>query len=129
MANEQNLIPNSQRTPEELREMTRKAGIASGKARREKKTLADALRKILDEPISSGATMTRREAIIANVMRRLNDTGNIKDLKVLAELIGEYSQKIDIENLPTIIQVNSEETAKKMREIEKRLNNEDDKGL
>lgn len=37
MANEQNLIPNKNRTPEELREMTRKAGIASGKARREKR--------------------------------------------------------------------------------------------
>ena len=33
--NIQNLIPNSQRTPEELREITRKGGIASGKARRE----------------------------------------------------------------------------------------------
>lgn len=35
--NDGNLIPNSQRTPEELREQTRKAGIASGKARRLKK--------------------------------------------------------------------------------------------
>lgn len=34
MANEGNLIPNTQRTPEELREQTRKGGIASGKARR-----------------------------------------------------------------------------------------------
>ena len=34
-----NLKPNSERTPSELREMTRKGGIASGKARREKKNL------------------------------------------------------------------------------------------
>ena len=32
--NDQNLIPNSQRSPEELREQTRRGGIASGKARR-----------------------------------------------------------------------------------------------
>ena len=32
-----NLIPNSERSPEELREMGRKGGIASGKARRKKK--------------------------------------------------------------------------------------------
>lgn len=32
-----NLIPNSERSPEELREMGRKGGIASGKARRRKK--------------------------------------------------------------------------------------------
>lgn len=36
MANNENLIPNSQRTPEELREMTRKGGKRSGEVRREK---------------------------------------------------------------------------------------------
>ena len=34
MANEKNLIPNNKRTPSELREMTRKGGIESGKSRR-----------------------------------------------------------------------------------------------
>lgn len=38
--NPSKLIPNSQRTPDELREQTRKGGIASGKARREKKRLS-----------------------------------------------------------------------------------------
>lgn len=37
MANEQNLIPNENRTPEERRENARKAGIASGEARRAKR--------------------------------------------------------------------------------------------
>lgn len=35
--NEHNLIPNSERSPKELREMGRKGGIASGKARRKKR--------------------------------------------------------------------------------------------
>lgn len=39
MANDANLIPNSERTPSELREMTKKGGIASGKSRRRKKSL------------------------------------------------------------------------------------------
>lgn len=34
-----NLIPNTERTPEELREMGRKGGIASGRARRRKAKL------------------------------------------------------------------------------------------
>lgn len=34
-----NLILNSERSPEELREMGRKGGVASGKARREKREL------------------------------------------------------------------------------------------
>lgn len=39
--NDQNLIPNSQRTPSELREMTKKAGVASGEARRRKRQLGE----------------------------------------------------------------------------------------
>lgn len=41
MANEKNLIPNNKRTPSELREMTKKGGIESGKSRRRKKTMKE----------------------------------------------------------------------------------------
>lgn len=45
MANgHENLIPVANRTSEELREMTRKGGIASGEARRAKKTLRERVR-------------------------------------------------------------------------------------
>lgn len=37
--NNQNLIPNSERSPEELREMGRKGGIKSGESRRKTKEL------------------------------------------------------------------------------------------
>lgn len=47
--NPQNLIPNSERTPEELREQTRRAGIASGVARREKKTFRETMELCLQE--------------------------------------------------------------------------------
>lgn len=40
--NSKNLIPNTERTPAELREMGRKGGIASGKARRKKRDLQKA---------------------------------------------------------------------------------------
>lgn len=39
--NEKNLIPNSERSPEELREMGRKGGIASGEARRRNRRLRE----------------------------------------------------------------------------------------
>lgn len=38
---DKNLIPNSERSPSELREMTRKGGIASGEARRRKKSMKE----------------------------------------------------------------------------------------
>lgn len=50
MANEQNLIPNSARTPSERRENASKAGIASGKARRQKKSLKQKMQLLLSLP-------------------------------------------------------------------------------
>ena len=48
--NENNLIPNTERTAEELRQITRKGGIASGVARRKKK----AMKAVLDELLTRG---------------------------------------------------------------------------
>ena len=61
MGNEKNLIPNSERTPEELREMTRKGGIASGKARRKKADLKKAFETILQADVSSNKTKEQLE--------------------------------------------------------------------
>ena len=50
--NDENLIPNSERSPEELREMGRKGGIRSGESRRRKrdqKKTAELMAKILLE--------------------------------------------------------------------------------
>ena len=49
--NEDNLIPFEERTEEELREMRRKGGINSGKARREKKLFKEAIEKKLHKNI------------------------------------------------------------------------------
>ena len=49
MANERNLIPNSERTPSELREMARNGGLASGEARRKRKTLKEELLLLLSD--------------------------------------------------------------------------------
>ena len=47
-----NLIPNSERSPEELREMGRRGGIASGKSRRKKRELQKLAQMLLDEQIA-----------------------------------------------------------------------------
>lgn len=61
--NEKNLIPNSQRTPEELREMTRKGGIASGKARRKKADLKKAMQTLLALDVASEKSKEQLEAL------------------------------------------------------------------
>jgi len=43
-----NLIPNSERSPEELREMAKKGGLASGEARRKKKSVKESVKTILN---------------------------------------------------------------------------------
>lgn len=49
MANIENLVPNDQRTPEQRRANARKAGIASGKKRAEKKFLSQIYGEMLSE--------------------------------------------------------------------------------
>lgn len=51
MANEENLVPMSQRTKEEVREFASKGGKASGEARRRKRDAKSAARLILNLPV------------------------------------------------------------------------------
>ena len=75
MANEQNLIPNSERTPSELREQTRKAGIASGKARKRKADLRRMAQEVLDGTYTDrkGKQITGEEAVIRGLVANLTD--------------------------------------------------------
>lgn len=93
--NENNIIPNSERTPEERIEIARKGGIASGEARRVKKSLADAIRAVLDEELP-GTNLTRREAIVIRTLERVYKSGKMDDLVKIAQLTGEYQQNINL---------------------------------
>lgn len=53
MANEQNLIPNEQRTPSERRENAKKAGKASGKKRAERKKFNELFNNYLDKKVTN----------------------------------------------------------------------------
>lgn len=53
MPNEQNLIPNSERSPEELREMAANGGRASGVSRRRKRSLREAADLYLSLPVAN----------------------------------------------------------------------------
>ena len=50
--NDSNLIPNTERSPSELREMGRKGGFASGKARRRKMDLQKLAKMLIDKQIA-----------------------------------------------------------------------------
>ena len=86
--NEENLIPNSERTPKERQEIARKGGIASGKARRERKTLKEELLLLL-------STNNNNEKIsLALLQKALN--GDIQAFTTIRDTIGEKpTEKIE----------------------------------
>ena len=93
--NTENLIPNTARTPEELREMTRKGGIASGEARRRKKTAREYLQKAFATEVKvdlndgqGEAKHTMKEVALANLALAASK-GDLKSLQYALELIGE----------------------------------------
>lgn len=91
-----NLIPNSERTPEELREMTRKGGIASGEARRRKKTMRDTLIMLLDEKEPKSGK-TYRELVTLGLFKGAIK-GNAMNYKSIIETLGETNIKDDSVN-------------------------------
>ena len=117
MANENNLKPNSERTPKERVELARKAGNASGKKRRERKTIADALRKVLDEPITKGSRQTRLDGISIKVVKKMFDDPDIRDMKVLSEILGEIKQTLTTDGEGLTIVVKSQEEKTKLDNI------------
>lgn len=90
MANEQNLIPNSKRTPQELREITRKGGIASGKARREKKELKAIVEALFERMYDTegGEKISGAEAITVKQMEKALK-GDTKAFEVLRDTAGQ----------------------------------------
>ena len=103
MANEnKNLIPQNERTKDEQREIARQGGIASGKARREKKTIQKILADLLDSEIKNSPQFAKLAAKmgvqgdksvkdIFTMVCLLNSvkSGNLGDLERLAKLLGE----------------------------------------
>ena len=104
--NDKNLIPNSERSPKEVRENGRKGGIASGKARREKKTIQKILAELLDSEIKDspqfaklaskmGVESDKSVKDIFTMVCLLNSvkSGNLGDLERLSKLLGEDNAK------------------------------------
>ncbi len=79
--NEDNLISLADRTTEEQREIARKGGIASGKARRERKTLKEELLLLLS------TNDNNNKISLAILQKALN--GDIQAFTTIRDTIGE----------------------------------------
>lgn len=111
MANEQNLIPYSERSKEEARADGRKGGVASGVSRRRKKSLSELARRIADNPASAsdkklleslgidGEDATNSAVVVAAVYEKAR-SGNIDAVDKWEQYTKDDSEgcNIEIEN-------------------------------
>lgn len=112
MSNEttKNLIPQNKRTKDEQREIARLGGIASGQARREKKTVQKILNDFLSTAAKDNPQVAKMAAkiglrddgsikdlfTIVCTLNTLKD-GNLSDLERLSKLLGEQTEIADTE--------------------------------
>lgn len=105
MANEENLQP--VRTKDEARERGQRGGIASGKARREKRTMIETLKAMLDETAQvkgNNQGLTYREIATLGLLKGASK-GNANNYKVILEALGE-TNILDRETAEPIININ-----------------------
>ena len=107
MPNEQNIIPNSERTPEERREIAAAGGRASGESRRRKKSLREAADLYLSLPVANRKKWNAiaKEGVdpedVDNQMAMIIGLtqaaigGDAKAAKLLFELVGDQSGEND----------------------------------
>ena len=89
--NPKNLIPNSERTPEKLKEMTTKAGKKSGQVRREKKLMSQIYAEFLvkeHEVIGKDGKKKKLEghALLSSVMSKILSRGDSASVSLFKEI-------------------------------------------
>ena len=120
---DENLIPNSQRSPSEVRANSSKGGIKSGQVRRQKKTVAEYLRKWADGEVSEknkkalealglSEEATNRTLLVVPLIQKASK-GDTKALQMVLELLGEDKKKeLEIKKLRREIELLKAETQK-----------------
>lgn len=83
---------NARKTPEERIESARKAGIASGQARREKATMKKTLEMLLNEKNNKGKTY--RELTTLGLIKGAVD-GKAENYKTIVQLLGELQEQVN----------------------------------
>lgn len=95
---QKDLIPQSLRTKDEQRRIARMGGIASGKARREKRRLRDLLKIAAAEQVTNpttGEKKCRDELAMARLASKAAN-GDLKAIELMAKLLGELAQKHEL---------------------------------
>jgi len=93
----ENLIPLTERTKEEQREIRVKGGKASGEARRKKKELKELLELALSQPCEENPDIDNWTAVTIALMKKVK-SGDTKAYEVMRDTIGQKpTDKIETE--------------------------------
>lgn len=71
------------------KELGRRGGLKKGQNSRDRRTLKEALKELLAEEYQQGSGVSWLEAICRQAVIKSQAHGDVRDLKVLAELLGE----------------------------------------
>lgn len=114
-----NLINLNDRSPEKAREIRSKGGKARQEQRKEQKSFRDLLQACLDLEQKNNQTGEKKTLKDLGMLRLANQVsqGNLKAIKLAAEIMGEYKQEInlDTEDNSLVVVVRSNETAEKLQ--------------
>lgn len=83
-----NLIPLSERTPEEVKEITTKGAIASNKAQARRKTFKEIFELLLQEKAIDGSNLTNDELLALQMIAEAHK-GNTKAFEIVRDTVGE----------------------------------------
>ena len=83
-----NLIPLSERNPDEVKEITSKGGLASSESRRRRKTFKEIFELLLQEKAIDGSGLTNDELISLQMIVEANK-GNTKAFEIIRDSVGE----------------------------------------
>ena len=130
MANEKNLIPFTERTESEVRELNAKGGRKSGESRRRKKSMREAMNFMLSQPVVnneiynqtalmgvSPENIDNQNAIVAAMIKEAA-TGNVKAFAAICDLIGENSNGKRVEIARKELKLKEAAEARKNGEVE-----------
>ena len=107
--NEHNLIPNSKRTPSELRAQTSKGGKASGEARRRKRDMKSKMKMLLSLPCTNIDDWNEASAIGVDISEIDNETimlislfkqakeGNVQAVREIRNILGKDNSSLELE--------------------------------
>lgn len=121
---QKDLIPMSQRTEMKAKELSRKGGIASGKARRRKKTMREWAEVFGALGIEVATTDGRKKktdfdgAVVFGQYQAAINRHDTKAAQFLAQLKGELEDKVTVSSDQPLVVVRSEQEKDKLERLE-----------